>query len=167
MDSELEQWLTTKLLPTIYWHQKMVQTKTPKLREKYHQAWQLAIEQLNLHPLTRQLSIDEIQRWQIWAETMARQFHRSSSAVEGRNGVLSQMYHNGRGFTEKRLRALTVVHNYFIKREDGTTAAMRLFGVEHPDLFTGLQDQMGALPLPRKQFRRKIHNSLLLLDVPS
>ncbi len=44
---------------------------------------------------------------------------------------------------------------------------MRRFGVEHPDLFTWLQEQMGALPLPRKQFQRKIHNPLLLLDVPS
>lgn len=167
VDSELEQWLTASLLPTIYWHQKMRQTKNPGLREKYHQAWQQSVEQLNLHPLTKKLSIDEIQRWKIWAENMAEQFHRSSSAVEGRNGVLSQMYHNGRGFTEKRLQALTVVHNYFIKREDGTTAAMRLFGEEHPDLFTWLQDQMRELPLPRKRAPRESHNPLLLLDVPS
>jgi hypothetical protein len=66
-----------------------------------------------------------LQRWLEWAEWMARQFHRSSSAVEGRNGYLSQMYHNGRGLTEKRLRALTVIHNYGLKRADGTTAAMR------------------------------------------
>jgi len=53
------------------------------------------------------------------AEHMARQFQRSSSAVEGRNGCLSQMYRNGRGLNKKRLNALTVIHNYGIKREDG------------------------------------------------
>jgi hypothetical protein len=71
-----------------------------------------------------------------WAEWMTKKFHRSSSAVEGRNGFLSQMYHNGRGLTAKRLRALTVIHNYGIKRLDGTTAAMRLFDREFPDLFS-------------------------------
>lgn len=98
---------------------------------------------------------------------MTRQFQRSSSAVEGRNGCLSQMYHNGRGLTEKRLMALTVIHNYGIKREDGTTAAMRLFDAEFPDLFTWLLGQMGELPLPRKSRERVISNPLKLLAVPS
>jgi hypothetical protein len=91
-----------------------------------------------------------LQRWLEWAEWMARQFHRSSSAVEGRNGYLSQMYHNGRGLTEKRLRALTVIHNYGLKRSDGTTAAIRLFGQTFPDLFSWLVAEMGVLPLPRR-----------------
>ncbi len=77
-----------------------------------------------------------MQRWLMWAENMARQFHRSSSAVEGRNGCLSQMYHNGRGLSQKRLKALTVIYNYGIKRADGITAAARLFDTEFPDLFS-------------------------------
>ena len=36
----------------------------------------------------------EQHRWLEWAEWMVRQYHRSSSAVEGRNGRLSQLYHN-------------------------------------------------------------------------
>ncbi len=98
---------------------------------------------------------------------MARQFQRSSSAVEGRNGCLSQMYHNGRGLSEKRLRALTVIHNYGIRREDGTTAAQRLFGCEFPDPFTWLLGEMGELPLPRKARKRVVSNPLKLLGVPS
>jgi hypothetical protein len=35
------------------------------------------------------------------------------------------MYHNGRGLSKKRLKALTVIHNYGIRRTNGTTAAMR------------------------------------------
>jgi len=98
---------------------------------------------------------------------MSRQFQRSSSAVEGRNGCLSQMYHNGRGLSGKRLKALTVIHNYDIKREDGTTAAMRLFNTEFPDLFLWMLERMGELPLPRKSRERLTFNSLKLLDVPS
>jgi len=98
---------------------------------------------------------------------MARQFHRSSSAVEERNGYLSQMYYSGRGLTKKRLRALTVIHNYGLKRIDDTTAAMRLFGREFPDLFSWLVAEMGDLPLPRKGRVRVIHKLLFLNIVPA
>ncbi|WP_422614805.1 DUF6399 domain-containing protein [Methylobacter svalbardensis] len=37
-------------------------------------------------------------------KTPVRQNHRSSSAVEGHYGHLSQMYHNGRGLTGSRLK---------------------------------------------------------------
>jgi hypothetical protein len=68
--------------------------------------------------------------------------------------------------TEKRLRALTVIHNYGIKRLDGTTAAMRLFDQKFPDLFSWLMTEMGELPLPRKGRKRVIHNPLFLITVP-
>ena len=113
------------------------------------------------------MSINDRAHWLTWAENMSRQFHRSSSAVEGRNGCLSQMYHNGRGLSQKRLKALTVIHNYGIKREDGTTAAMRLFDTEFPDLFSWLLGEMGELPLPRKGQTRVVYNPLKLLGVPS
>ena len=87
--------------------------------------------------------------------------------MEGRNGCLSQMYQNGRGLSEKRLKALTVIHNYGIKRCDGTTAAGRLFDGEFPDSFLWLFDEMGELPLSRKNRERVISNPLILLSVPS
>jgi hypothetical protein len=62
---------------------------------------------------------------------------------------------------------LTVIHNYDHKREDQTTAAMRLFNAEFPDLFSWLLNRMGELPLPRKGRERRTFNSLKLLDVPS
>lgn len=123
--------------------------------------------EIESHPFSRQLSVSDMERWFTWAENMARQFRRSSSAVEGRNGCLSQMYHNGRGLSEKRLKALTVIHNYDIKREDGTTAATRLFDIQFPDLFLWLLDEMGELPLPRKGRERVISNPLKLQGVPS
>lgn len=166
-DAQLKQWLTTTLLPVVYWHHKMQQTKNPKAKEKYRKAWVLASDTFQTHPLSVELPMSEIQRWLLWAENMARQFQRSSSAVEGRNGCLSQMYCNGRGLTGKRLRALTVIHNYGIKREDGTTAAMRLFDAEFPDLFSWLLDEMGEIPLPRKSRERQMANPLKLIAVPS
>ena len=98
---------------------------------------------------------------------MVRQFHRSPSAVEGRNGCLSQMYHNGRGLTESRLEALTVIHNYGLMRQDGTTAAERLFGKPFPGLFAWLVGQMGELPMPRKARQRAVRNPLKLELVPA
>ena len=98
---------------------------------------------------------------------MVRQFHRSSSAVEGRNGCLSQMYHTGRGLTQTRLKALTVIHNYGLRRRDGTTAAQRLFEVPFPDLFEWVVSQMGALPLPRTARQRVRPNPLLRQLVPA
>lgn len=157
-DIELERWLTTTLLPVVYWHHKMRQTKSRKAKDKYRKAWESASAAFKAHYLTTTLPTSEIQRWLLWAESMSRQFQRSSSAVEGRNGCLSQMYHNGRGLGGKRLKALTVIHNYDIKREDGTTAAMRLFNTEFPDLFPWVLDRMGELPLPRKGRERLTFN---------
>jgi hypothetical protein len=65
------------------------------------------------------------------------------------------MYPNGRGLSQQRLRALTVIHNYGLKRQDGTTAAMRLFATDFPDVFPWLLDPiMGPLPLPREHHER-------------
>jgi hypothetical protein len=166
-DEELKEWLTTTLLPVVLWYHKLQHTKNRKAREKYRKAWEQASDNFNAHPLSATLPESEIQRWLLWAENMARQFQRSSSAVEGRNGCLSQMYHNGRGLTEKRLKALTVIHNYSIRREDGTTAAMRLFNTEFPDPFLWILDKMGELPIPRKSRERMIANPLELVAVPS
>jgi len=69
------------------------------------------------------------------AEECACLFQRSSSCVEGRNGQLSLRHHSLHRLSNRKLAALTVVHNYFIKRRDGTTAAERFFGAKPRDLF--------------------------------
>ena len=51
-------------------------------------------------------------------------FQRSSSNVEGRHGYLSLRNHQLRGLDHPRKRTcLTAVHNFFLTRPDGTTAA--------------------------------------------
>lgn len=166
-DKERAQWLTHTLLPVVYWHYKMQQTKNPKAKKTYQKAWENASDTIKADPFSYTVEQSEMQRWLTWAENMVRQFHRSSSAVEGRNGCLSQMYHNGRGLSQKRLKALTVIHNYGIRRADGTTAATRLFDTAFPDLFSWLLDEIGELPLPRKSRKRVVANPLKLLGVPS
>ena len=163
----LEDWLITILLPVVYWHHQRYKTQNRKARERTHHAWQKAVQAFETHPVSSTVPASEIQRWLTWAEAMARQFHRSSSAVEGRNGCLAQMYHQGRGLSQQRLAALTVIHNYGIQREDGSTAAMRLFETDFPDLFGWLLGQMGELPLPRKARGRVAHNPLIFVNVPA
>jgi hypothetical protein len=167
VDPATRQWLTGKLLPVLYWHHQMRKTQNRLHRERYRKAWQKAVQAWEADPFHSGLSDSDLQRWLEWGEWMVRQFHRSSSAVEGRNGCLSQMYHNGRGLTENRLKALTVIHNYGLRRQDGTTAAERLFGTPFPDLFDWLASQMGELPLPRKARQRAVRNPLKLQFVPA
>jgi hypothetical protein len=106
--------------------------------------------------------LSEINQWQTRAEWIIGKFQRSSSIVPGRNGCLSQMYLTSRGLSAKRLYALTVIHNFGIKRRDGTTAAERLFDTQFPDLLEWLIDNMKELPVPRASKPRVAPNPLNL-----
>ncbi|MBV8884907.1 MAG: hypothetical protein JO235_13060 [Chroococcidiopsidaceae cyanobacterium CP_BM_RX_35] len=61
---------------------------------------------------------------------------------------------------------LTVIHNFDLKRSDGTTAAQRLFGRQFPNLFTWVLDQMGELPRPRVSKKSLKAQRLSLQSVP-
>ena len=83
-----------------------------------------------------------------------QRFVRSSSCVEGRNGQLSLHHHGSHALSPGRLKALTVLHNYFIERADGTTAAERFFGQKPADLFTWLLERFPDPPRPAKGMRK-------------
>ena len=85
------------------------------------------------------------------AKECAEVFQRSSSCVEGRNGQLSFRHHCLHKIRTQKLKALTVVHNYFIKRPDGTTAAERFFGAKPADLFQWLLDHIDLPARPAKK----------------
>ena len=92
----------------------------------------------------------------------AEVFQRSSSCIEGRNGLLELWEHAMRRLQPKKLRGLTVVHNYFIKRPDGMTAAERFFGRAPRDLFDWL---LAHVRLPaRSAMNRKIPIRLSLFQ---
>ena len=69
-------------------------------------------------------------------------FVRSTSCVEGRNGRLALWHHHKHRLSAMRLSALTVIHNYWLRRVEGTTAAERFFDVPHDDLFDWLLDHI-------------------------
>jgi hypothetical protein len=50
-------------------------------------------------------------------------FQRSSSCVEGRNGQLALRHHSFHRLSPRKLQALTTIHNFFLTRPDGSTAA--------------------------------------------
>jgi hypothetical protein len=80
-------------------------------------------------------------------------FQRSSSCVEGRNGQLALRHHSLHRLSARKLRALTALHNYWLRRADGTTAAERFFGGQQADLFGWL---LQRLPLPARPAQRRL-----------
>lgn len=90
------------------------------------------------------------------AREMAAMFQRSSSCVEGRNGVLALKHHSFHVITERTLKALTVIHNYHVRRDDGSTAAERFFGMKHENLFGYLLNHVPMLGRPRTRRNQKV-----------
>ncbi|WP_218188248.1 DUF6399 domain-containing protein, partial [Desulfosarcina cetonica] len=85
------------------------------------------------------------------AQECAGLFQRSSSCVEGRNGQLSLRHHGLHRLSDRKLSALTAVHNFFIKRRDGTTAAQRFFGTKPRELFSFLLETVDLPGRPAKK----------------
>ena len=91
------------------------------------------------------------------AKTLAAVFQRSSSNVEGRNGYLSLRNHQLRGLDHPRKRAcLTAVHNFFLTRPDGTTAAERFFGQKPRSMFATILGAVEIPPAPLSPPRRAL-----------
>lgn len=90
------------------------------------------------------------------AAAIAASWQRSSSAIEGRNGILSQRHHGLRGISENKLRTLTALHNYFSKRNDGTTAAERFFCASHVNIFRETISRCGQIPLAYRRAKSMV-----------
>lgn len=121
VEPEVECWLVNGLLPVLYWKSQLQRTSTASLRQTYDQAYKQAQLRLQCHRMTGAMTEEEWSRWQSWGEWIVTKFQRTSSAVEGRNGVLSRMNHAQRSIPLQRLKVLTVIHNFGITRKDGTT----------------------------------------------
>jgi hypothetical protein len=166
LEQPLQRWLQQRLLPVVYWQTQVAKTKTPALKTAYEQAFRQAQAMLLQHPLTATVTPSEFETYYAWVRDLAGQFQRASSAVEGRNGYLSQHHHCARGIPTQRLKVMTVIHNFDLNRADGTTAAERLFGMSFPDLFDWIVERMVPLPVPRKPRIPAKFNPLKLLTVP-
>lgn len=137
-----------KLVAGHYWVMAARRARTAPERKRLTEmaeglknaAWQEAA--LSSLPQQERKEVEEV------AQQIAGLFQRSSSCVEGRNGRLSLQHHGHSRVSERRLKALTVIHNYMVKRPDGTTAAERFFGQQHMDVFPWLLERMPDLPRP-------------------
>lgn len=88
---------------------------------------------------------------------IAGYFQRSSSSVEGRNGVLSLLMHRFHRLNDKSLKVLTIVHNFGIRRkDDGTTAGERYFGQKHGDLFDHLVETVRIPGKPQMHVKKRL-----------
>jgi hypothetical protein len=145
------QWVEELLLPLMYWQEQLSRTRCSVQKAQIARVLQAVQDAFERHPCTGQLALEVLAGWQAWAGEHARAFQRASSAVEGRNGYLSQMQHNHRGLPTRRCQVWTVLHNFDCRAADGTTPAARFFRREFPDLFESVLSQMHALPLPRQR----------------
>jgi uncharacterized protein DUF6399/CENP-B-like protein len=94
-------------------------------------------------------------RWQQLqrsARECAEFFQRSSSCVEGHNGALSLRHHAARHLSSEKLNSRVVLHNYFSKRSDGTTAAERFFHQEPKEVFNWLLEKVSWPVRPRNRW---------------
>lgn len=150
---ELELLLQRHLIPAIYLDRVAERGGKAEARQRLRQ-----LSEELLRPLRQAdgplavLSEAERRRLEEVATECADLFQRSSSAVEGRNGQLSLHHHGQHRLSDRRLAAKTTLHNYLIRRPDGTTAAQRFFGRPPDDLFQWL---LGRVKPPARPARKR------------
>lgn len=145
------QWVHECRLPMVYGDYPVGRTRCRRRKAAMQAAWQTAQAAFDRHTITQRLAPHVLAEWQAWATDRVKVFQRASSAVEGRNGLLSQLHHNQRGFPQRRYRVWTVVHNFDGHAADGTTPAVRFFRRPFPDLFETVLSHIEALPQPRRR----------------
>lgn len=150
--------LFEKLVSMEYLKLCLQRTKKKKQKESIKATLRRLEEELSKDMLWG-LITEAVQKvWRSRALECANVFQRSSSCVEGRNGQLSLKFHAFRRLNKQTLRVLTVLHNFFIRRADGTTAAERFFEERPRDLFTWLLEKV-ELPRPRGKHKRRVNGN--------
>jgi hypothetical protein len=145
------EWVAAWLRPLMYWYAQLHRTRCPGQKAQIALMLQAVEEACERHPCTRQLRPEVLAGWKAWAAEHARAFQRASSAVEGRNGYLSQRQHNHRGLPLRRYQVWTALHTFDCRAVDGTTPASRFFRRSFPDLFESVLSQIDELPMPRQR----------------
>jgi len=143
LEEEVENVVLKQLIPAIYLD--LVSNKGNNSQEgramKERSRLMLALVNDSNGPLA-DLSTTCLSEIEKVALECAQLFQRSSSCVEGRNGHLSLWHHSWHRISERKLAALTTVHNYFTRRPDGTTPAERFFNKKPENLFSWLLEHV-------------------------
>jgi Family of unknown function (DUF6399) len=151
--AELETVFKEILMPAYYLKEAGRKAKTAVERQEIENQSQLLLTRLEGNNTWGERSELAQKQLRKQASQCAQLFQRSSSCVEGRNGQLSLKHHGLRGVSERKLSALTVIHNHFIKRADGTTAAERFYENKPRDLFEYLVANLDYMAEPAKRRR--------------
>lgn len=146
-----QQWVHACLLPMVYWATQVPRTRCRRRKATIQEALEVVRAAFEQHPITQRLAPHVLAAWQAWATDRVKAFQRASSAVEGRNGVLSQLHHNQRGLPKQRYKVWTVLHNFDGRAADGTTPASRFFRRTFPDLFETVLSHIEVLPRSRQR----------------
>ena len=164
---DIEQALYNNLIPGIYLGLVSAKAKSAVERKKLRKKSEELLDPLltSDSPLNCLEDEDTLVLWRV-GEECAQLFQRSSSCVEGRNGQLALRHHGLHRLRNRKLAALTTVHNYFVKRRDSTTAAERLFGSKPRDLFQYLLDRIDLPGRPAKRRPQKMAQKYPLLKNP-
>jgi hypothetical protein len=133
---DIEAAVLGQLLPALYIERVAARSTCAEARTRLHALSAAVLRHLREpdHPI-QALDTDTRACIERVGGDCADLFQRSSSAVEGRNGQVSLHHHGRHRLSDRKLAALTAVHNFHIRRPDGTTAAERFFGRAPPPLF--------------------------------
>ncbi len=151
LSARWQQWVHACLLPMMYWHAQGSRTRCRRRKAKMQEALEEVRAAFERHAITQRLAPQVLAAWTAWATDRVKALQRASSAVEGRNGSLSQMHHNHRGLPKQRHKVWTILHHFDCRASDGTTPASRFFRRTFPDLFETVLSHIEALPQPRRR----------------
>ena len=151
LDKALEKIVRDTLLPAVYLELHAAKVQIAAVRKQRLESSAMLYAQLAKEKDWQSLP-EEVKKELIKIATECAQiFQRSSSNVEGRNGQLSLHHHVYKNMNTRKLNAATVIHNYFIRRQDGTTAAERFFGKAPESLFNYLLSVTDYPAVPAKK----------------
>jgi Family of unknown function (DUF6399) len=117
--SDEAQQLLECLLASYYWEMASQREKDPDERQRLEElAERLKQQAWAKGGALQGLSETEKREAERVTNECAGLFCRSSSCVEGRNGRLSLFHHGQTRLSDQRLKALTVIHNYYPGNKD-------------------------------------------------
>jgi hypothetical protein len=152
LDSNIETVIIEKLIPAIYLRHASKKAKSADIRQRIHKQSERILHLLqDVNSPFIGLEPEKLALILKVSEECACLFQRSSSCVEGRNGQLSLRHHSLHRLSNRKLAALTTVHNYFIRRKDGTTPAERFFGSKPRELFEFLLNKVDLAGRPAQK----------------
>ena len=136
--------------PMASWAHQGPRTRCRRRHAKRQEALEAGRAAVAQHPRTQRLAPHVLAAWQAWATDRGNALQRASSAVEGRNGLLSPLQQQQRGLPKPRAKVWPVLHHCDGDAPDGTTPAARFFRRTFPDLFETVLSQIEAWPQPRR-----------------